>query len=739
MQSIDKLVRVTMATVVISCVGIALQPGGQSSAAGPSQVPAASPSQDASPRQGVAVEHDSAAGSGEDIIVLRSQVFDIPFQMDSQSPASRVRLYWSSDHGQSWKTHSEKPISTRQFHINTEADGEFWFTIATDLETINDPGRQLRPQRKILVDSQGPAIELTGAADVDGSLALHLMLKDQRDVATLRVLYATDVTRQWVTVRNDRIGDDGRFVITPNETWRQISVHVTATDSLGNASVKAQNFQRPRVASRPSNRLRVQPAAGPNRPPQRNPLSFGSSFHNPVVASRPDEVVSRPDENASGPAVQADTLPRGGLSATVTPKGVEVVPAPEPETASGDSNGSAAEPTSDLPGPAEQRNREVVPTPSPAPDPRNPRKSPGTSESTPSSEAAAGPDLDLPPPNTGDDSLMGPLNGPVTQAPPATRDGFTPLSPAEQAEADKAEETTRKRPRTLSDAMRPLGKDSGTASKQSEPSDNSETTGNANPEILDAGPASIDPEAERRQQEAEEKRRYRVERAEERVRDRQQAFDRAMLSRSVPFRFSDSNRFSLEYELEAVGASGVEAVELYGSTDAGETWKRWGSDPDRSSPFDIETKGEGVFGFKVVVLGNNGLASPRPLPGDDPDIAVIVDQTLPQVRITSARYGEGDRTGSLVIRYECSDDNLMSRPVRISFSKSMEGPWTTIAAGLRNDGLYVWPADPRLPPKIYLRVDATDQAGNTASYVLDQPIATVGLAPRARILGFRSQ
>ena len=211
------------------------------------------------------------------------------------------------------------------------------------------------------------------------------------------------------------------------------------------------------------------------------------------------------------------------------------------------------------------------------------------------------------------------------------------------------------------------------------------------------------------------------------------------MARTVPFRYSNSNRFSLEYELEAVGASGVESVELYGSVDAGRSWKRWGADPDRTSPFDIETKGEGIFSFQIVVLGNNGLASPRPLPGDDPDIAVVVDQTIPRTRITSARYGEGDRTGSLIIRYECSDENLMSRPVAIAFGDSMDGPWTTIAAGLRNDGLYVWPADPKLPPKIYLRVDAKDQAGNTGSYLLDQPIATGGLAPRARILGFRSR
>ena len=272
--------------------------------------------------------------------------------------------------------------------------------------------------------------------------------------------------------------------------------------------------------------------------------------------------------------------------------------------------------------------------------------------------------------------------------------------------------------------MRPLG------SRPSAPVGGTTSTNAPAPESI---PAPNSPS------EDDQAQRYRAERAEQISREQQLRFDRAQMARNVPFRYSDSIRFSLEYELEAVGASGVDAVELYGSLDAGKTWKRWGADPDRTSPFDIETKGEGVFAFRIVVLGANGLASPRPLPADTPDIAVVVDETKPTIKLTSARYGEGDRTGSLVIRYECSDENLMNRPVAIAFSDAIDGPWTTIAAGLRNDGLYVWPADPKLPPAIYLRIDATDQAGNTGSYVLDQPIATRGLAPRAKILGFQSR
>ena len=188
--------------------------------------------------------------------------------------------------------------------------------------------------------------------------------------------------------------------------------------------------------------------------------------------------------------------------------------------------------------------------------------------------------------------------------------------------------------------------------------------------------------------------------------------------------------------MESAGRAGVEEVELWGSSDRGQSWKRWGADPDRQTPFDIETNNDGVYGFCIVVVAKNGLATARPISQSPPDIFVVVDTLKPVVRITGATYGEGDQTGSLLIRYQCEDENITARPISLAFSNSPQGPWTTIAAGLENRGGYVWPADPQLPRQIFLRIDATDLSGNTGSYVLDTPIDIQGLAPRARIRGF---
>jgi len=205
---------------------------------------------------------------------------------------------------------------------------------------------------------------------------------------------------------------------------------------------------------------------------------------------------------------------------------------------------------------------------------------------------------------------------------------------------------------------------------------------------------------------------------------------------SSPIRHSRSRKFSLDYEVESAGRAGVEEVELWGSADRGQTWKRWGADPDRQTPFDIETNNDGVYGFCIVVVAKNGLATARPIAESAPDIFVVVDTLKPVMRISAATYGEADQTGSLLVRYECNDENLSTRPITLAFSNSPQGPWTTIAAGLENNGGYVWPADPQLPRQIYLRLDAVDLAGNSGSYVLESPIDVQGLAPRARIRGF---
>jgi hypothetical protein len=201
--------------------------------------------------------------------------------------------------------------------------------------------------------------------------------------------------------------------------------------------------------------------------------------------------------------------------------------------------------------------------------------------------------------------------------------------------------------------------------------------------------------------------------------------------------YCKSKTFSLDYGIENDPGAPVSSVELWGTADGGNRWELWGIDPDRESPFDIQVESEGLFGFRMVIVGANGLASNRPQNGDEADAWIHVDTASPTVRIQSALYGKGNEAGSLVIEYQASDEFFSERPIGLFYSESPAGPWNVIATGLRNNGKYLWAADPSLPPKIYLRIEAIDAAGNSAVNQLNVPIDVQGIAPRGRIRGYR--
>lgn len=683
-----------------------------------------------------------AAPPSKGCFILGSQSFSIPFTVDqSGAQPVAVRLFVSSGSGGEWKLLDQKKpdAELKQFQYQANGDGEYWFATRTiDAAGQAHPAGEITPQLKVYVDTTKPAIALNVDADDQGRIYAALSVDDATPLKLVQLRYATDTTKSWQAVEIPQDASHREIQFIPQQDWKLLSLQLVVSDTPGNQTVINKMVRRPRVANSASSRFASKPASepiaakplpyrmggdqevsaemvsGPSEPPMLAPLPNGvtPSINPPPAAwsngtsDSSTTAKNRQGENSSRfrGAPQYGTAPQVGASASAQMNspyrgGSSFIAGSQAATGSqitaGPQNSVGVSTAGVDP---EMQERRMVPSSGTAIDSRS-----GMGFAPPSVRSSASMNVRsqpaqsmLPPPATPMQIGEGfGLNSPRPSSPTPTVQGSTP-KPIDAAES-KAE------PRTAAEAMRPITEESAVTKLQQE-------------QIPAPKPR---PEAER----------YQSERAS--TSESKAAMQRA------PVRFSDSERFSLGYELEAVGSRGVEAIELYGSLDNGSTWSLWGQDPDRSSPFDIETKGEGVFGFRIVVVGGNGLASPRPLAGESPDILVVVDRTRPSIRITGARYGEGDRTGGLVMRYECSDTNLPRRPIGLAFSGSPDGPWTTIAAGLENTGEYVWRADPNLPRQLYLRIDGTDQAGNVGTYILDQPIDTQGLAPRARIRGFQ--
>lgn len=603
-----------------------------------------------------------------------------------------------------WRLLDRQSPEAGQFYVKDVPDGAFWFAIRTLDGTGRSANEELiRPELRVIVDTVRPEVRVDADADAEGLVRANFSVQDATATKQVTAHYVTDTTRKWQVARVESTGTGGTIEFAPPDDWQQLSLRLRVVDQAGNETIVSELIKKPRVAAG-STRF----ASGPSFPP-------GSFFPNLAPAT-----------NAPGPYAPGVAPPAGS--------GPEMVPLPPPATPEQISNdfgqpgqpGQSGQPKQRAETSAEsQPARPQTPAEAMRPLDRagqpdelvhlNPASPNGSSESsTPASRSPAPPSENSTAP-FGSSRSAGPTPAPASPQPETSFHSESIPAPAGRAESSPRQNAAVPNRAGAPNDL-PLS-----GPQQASPQ-------NTAPQKETAGAAGVPWEST----EPTVRRRPAVAGA---LPNQTDLLNR--LSQLAPVRFSDSLRFSLDYEIEAIGGRGVQDVELYGTTDGGETWTRWGQDPDRQTPFDIETLNEGTFGFRIVVVATNGLASPRPLPGDAPDIVVVVDETDPEAVITGAQYGEGDRTGSLVIQYRCSDTHLLPRPVTLAFGESIEGPWTTIAAGLRNMGDYVWPADPQLPRQIFLRLDVTDEAGNVGTYVLDQPIDTQGLAPRARIRAFR--
>lgn len=209
------------------------------------------------------------------------------------------------------------------------------------------------------------------------------------------------------------------------------------------------------------------------------------------------------------------------------------------------------------------------------------------------------------------------------------------------------------------------------------------------------------------------------------------------LPENAVVKMTDSHVFQLEYAVAAVGPSGIRKVELWATRDGGKQWAPWMMDPDNKSPLEVAVEKDGVYGFRVIVENGLGMAPPTPQPGDMAEFWIGVDTTQPQVQITSAQYGTGEDTGRLVITWDTSDPHLVARPITILASDRPGTGFVEIARELENNGKYVWQVDPKVPRKVFLRLEARDQAGNIGVHDVPEPINIEGLIPRATIRSIR--
>ena len=191
--------------------------------------------------------------------------------------------------------------------------------------------------------------------------------------------------------------------------------------------------------------------------------------------------------------------------------------------------------------------------------------------------------------------------------------------------------------------------------------------------------------------------------------------DSAATSAAAPsIRMVNNKRITINYELKDVGLSGVSGVELWCTQDA-HAWKRGEIVAQTNHSFSVEVKEEGLHGFTLLPRNGSGAGKESPAVGEQPQVWVMVDYTKPSVQITSVEVARGGKSPIVQIHWTAKDKNLGPRPITLSYAEQSEGPWTTIAAALENNGQYEWQPPATAPHHVFLRVEAADMPGNVAA------------------------
>lgn len=191
--------------------------------------------------------------------------------------------------------------------------------------------------------------------------------------------------------------------------------------------------------------------------------------------------------------------------------------------------------------------------------------------------------------------------------------------------------------------------------------------------------------------------------------------------------------FEIDYQVDDVGPSGVSAVELFVTENNGRNWYRYGNDVDLRSPIEVDTRGEGTFGFAVRARNGLGFSQPAPQPGELPGIVVTVDRTAPRVEFSRPQVVVAGG-GRIRLAWRISDTNPSTTPVRLEYSTSQSGPWTPVFDWQMDQGGYEMPIQSGMPPVLHFRLLARDTAGNVTASQTNQPVIVDQRRPTARLL-----
>jgi len=200
-------------------------------------------------------------------------------------------------------------------------------------------------------------------------------------------------------------------------------------------------------------------------------------------------------------------------------------------------------------------------------------------------------------------------------------------------------------------------------------------------------------------------------------------------------RFVNTDRINFNCKIEDVGTSGIAAVELWYTEDQGRSWRKYPETFGKEPPYVVTMEGEKLYGFTLIARSGVGKGEQPPQKGDAPQVYVQIDRTKPEVRLEGAKVGSGPEGNTLTINWTARDQFMRPQPITISYCERLGDEWKPIARDLENSGRYVWKLPQDAPPRLFVRVEAVDRAGNIGTADTQEEVIVDLKVPRITNVG----
>lgn len=151
------------------------------------------------------VDNPSVHAQQPKAVYWKQRLFYIPYQVNrpqrALNPVRKVQLLISRDGVSNWQVLQEAEPQVQGFSYNAPEDGEYWFALRhIDRRGQPWPTATVTPQMRIIIDTAGPELTLSGTLDAAGSIVLHYEATDRSlNVDTLH-LEARPEGGSWVSL-----------------------------------------------------------------------------------------------------------------------------------------------------------------------------------------------------------------------------------------------------------------------------------------------------------------------------------------------------------------------------------------------------------------------------------------------------------------------------------------------------------------------------------------------------------